>query len=238
MKSQSSISGLRTDNRRPGRDGVIARNGIAAVRPEPATVPLKRLVDIVVASALLLATLPLFLFIALAIVLETRGTVFFGHTRIGKGGRRFRLLKFRSMVTDADAVLARHFEAHPDHRAEWLDRHKLKDDPRVTRVGRILRRFTLDELPQLINVLRGDMSMVGPRPIVEEEVPKYGDVYPMYLRVLPGLTGLWQVSDRSQTSYRQRTQLDLKYIQTRTLGMDLLILLKTVRVVLFGHGAY
>lgn len=238
MKSQSPSSGLRTDSRRLRRDETVVRNGAASAGREPATVPFKRVIDVAVASILLLLTLPLFVGIALAIVLETRGTVFFGHTRIGKGGRRFRLLKFRSMVTDADAVLARHLEAHPDLRAEWLDRHKLKNDPRVTRVGRVLRRFTLDELPQFINVLRGDMSMVGPRPIVEEEVPKYGDVYPMYLRVSPGLTGLWQVSDRSQTSYRERTELDLKYIQTRTLGMDLLILLKTVRVVLFGHGAY
>jgi lipopolysaccharide/colanic/teichoic acid biosynthesis glycosyltransferase len=198
----------------------------------------KRALDVILASLLLVFTLPAALVIALAVVLESRGPLIFKHTRIGNGGRRFRLLKFRSMVTDADAVLARHLEAHPDQRAEWLARHKLKDDPRVTRIGRVLRRFALDELPQLINVLRGEMSMVGPRPIVEEEIPKYGSVFPLYCRVYPGLTGLWQVSNRKQASYRQRIDLDLMYIRNRTLRMDLLILLKTVGVVLFGRASY
>ena len=194
--------------------------------------------DVLVAAFLLVLALPCGVAIAVAIVLETRGPVLFGHIRIGKGNTRFRLLKFRSMVTDSNAVLARHLEAHPDHRTEWLERHKLRNDPRVTRVGRVLRRFSLDELPQLINVLRGEMSMVGPRPIVEQEIPKYGAAFSLCTQVAPGLTGLWQVSDRSQTSYRERTELDLEYIQNRTPGMDLLILLKTIRVVLFGHGAY
>jgi lipopolysaccharide/colanic/teichoic acid biosynthesis glycosyltransferase len=225
---QSSSSGLRTDNRTSG-------GGRPPLRPGELV---KRIVDVAAASLLLLLTLPLAAVIALAIVLETPGPVLFRHTRIGKGGRPFRLLKFRSMALDGDAVLARHLEAHPDHRAEWLSRHKLKRDPRVTGVGRVLRRFSLDELPQLINVLRGEMSMVGPRPIVEQEIPKYGDVFPLYISVQPGLTGLWQVSNRSLTSYRRRTELDGEYIRNRTLAMDLLIMLKTVRVVLFGTGAY
>jgi lipopolysaccharide/colanic/teichoic acid biosynthesis glycosyltransferase len=201
-------------------------------------VRLKRALDVAVAVLLLILALPAAALIALGIVFETRGPVLFAHTRIGKDGRRFRLLKFRSMVTDADVVLERYLEAHPDLRAEWIERHKLKDDPRVTRVGRILRRSALDELPQLLNVLRGDMSMVGPRPIVEEEVPRFGDVFALYICVLPGLTGLWQVADRTKMTYRERTELDLEYMRTRTLGMDLLILLKTVRVVLFGRGVY
>jgi lipopolysaccharide/colanic/teichoic acid biosynthesis glycosyltransferase len=225
---QSSSSGLRTENRTPGGGPPPPRRGELV----------KRIVDVAAASLLLLLTLPLAAVIALAIILETPGPVFFRHTRIGKGGRPFRLLKFRSMVPDGDAVLARHLEAHPDQRSEWLARHKLKRDPRVTRVGRLLRRFSLDELPQLINVLRGEMSMVGPRPIVEQEIPKYGDVFPLYISVQPGLTGLWQVSNRSLTSYRRRTELDGEYIRNRTLAMDLLIMLKTVRVVLFGTGAY
>jgi Undecaprenyl-phosphate galactose phosphotransferase WbaP len=198
----------------------------------------KRILDLLVASGLLLLALPFALAIALAIVLETRGPVFFAHTRIGKDRRRFRLWKFRSMVADADAVLRKHLDEHPDHLSEWLQTHKLKDDPRVTRVGRLLRRSSLDELPQLVNVLRGDMSMVGPRPIVEEEIPKYGPAFALYSQVRPGLTGLWQVSGRTDLSYRRRTDLDSKYIQNWTLWMDLVVLWKTVRVVLFGHGAY
>jgi Undecaprenyl-phosphate galactose phosphotransferase WbaP len=198
----------------------------------------KRILDLVTAAFLMVLALPFALVIALAIVVETRGPVFFVHTRIGKGNRRFRLWKFRSMVADADAVLDKHLQQHPDDLSEWLDTHKLKDDPRVTRVGRVLRRSSLDELPQLVNVLRGDMSMVGPRPIVEDEVTKYGSAFALYSQVLPGLTGLWQVSGRTDTSYRRRIDLDSKYIQNWTLWMDLVVLWKTVRVVLFGHGAY
>lgn len=205
---------------------------------DPGARALKRILDVIVAALLLVLALPLAAAIALAIVLEKRGPVFFAHTRIGKGKRRFRLWKFRSMVVDADWLLARHLEAHPDNLAEWREMHKLKDDPRVTRVGRLLRRCRLDELPQLVNVLRGEMSMVGPRPIVEEEIPKYGPVFPLYVQVLPGLTGLWQVSGRTHGNYRDRTELDMQYMRNRTIGMDLLILLKTVRVVIFGRGAY
>ena len=205
---------------------------------DPGARVLKRILDVIVAAILLILSLPLAAAIALAIVLEKRGPVFFAHTRIGKGKRRFRLWKFRSMVVDADAMLARHLKAHPDDLAEWREMHKLKDDPRVTRVGRLLRRSRLDELPQLIGVLRGEMSMVGPRPIVEEEISKYGPVFPLYVQVLPGLTGLWQISGHTHTSYRERTELDMKYMRERTIWMDLLILLKTVRVVIFGRGAY
>jgi Undecaprenyl-phosphate galactose phosphotransferase WbaP len=198
----------------------------------------KRLMDVVCASLLLLVTLPLFVAIAVAIMLDSRGPVMFGHTRVGKRGRCFKALKFRSMVRDADSVLERHLRAHPELRMEWQERHKLREDPRVTRVGRVLRRLSLDELPQLLNVLRGEMSMVGPRPIVEEEISRFGKVFPLYTRVKPGLTGLWQVSDRRRTTYRERIELDLTYMRRRTLGMDLLILVKTVRAVVFGHGAY
>ena len=204
---------------------------------DPGARLLKRILDVILAALLLILSLPLAGAIALAIVLEKRGPVFFAHTRIGKGKRRFRLWKFRSMVVDADGMLARYLEAHPDRLAEWSETHKLKDDPRVTRVGRLLRRCRLDELPQLISVLRGEMSMVGPRPIVEEEIPKYGPAFSLYVQVLPGLTGLWQVSPHTHTSYRERTELDMQYMRNRTLWMDLLILLKTVRVVIFGSGA-
>jgi Undecaprenyl-phosphate galactose phosphotransferase WbaP len=198
----------------------------------------KRVFDILLALVVLAVALPFAVLIAVAIVTETRGPLFFAHTRIGKGGRRFRLWKFRSMVLDADAVLARRLERDPGLREEWGRTRKLKEDPRVTRVGRLLRRSSLDELPQLWNVLRGDMSMIGPRPIVEEEIAKYRAVYDLYARVRPGVTGLWQVSGRNDTSYRERIELDSRYIREWSVWLDLLILWRTVRVVILGHGAY
>lgn len=199
---------------------------------------LKRFLDVAVAGLLLLPAIPIGALIALAIRLETRGPVFFAHTRIGKGRRHFRLWKFRSMVADAPAALEGHFRKHPADRIEWARSHKLKDDPRVTRVGRWLRRSSLDELPQVWNVLRGEMSMVGPRPIVEAEVPKYGPALSLYTEVRPGLTGLWQVSGRNDTTYRERIELDSEYVRNWSLCMEARVLLKTVSVVLFGHGAY
>jgi Undecaprenyl-phosphate galactose phosphotransferase WbaP len=199
---------------------------------------MKRLFDIVVASVLAIPAIPLALSIALAIILETRGPVFFVHTRLGKGGRPFRLWKFRSMRADSDEVLGRYLTQHPELLAEWHDSHKLKNDPRITHVGRWLRRSSLDELPQLWNVLRGTMSMIGPRPIVREEIPKYGPALHQYERVQPGLTGLWQVSGRADLSYRHRIDLDSQYIRHWSPALDLKILCKTVGVVLRGHGAY
>jgi len=198
----------------------------------------KRLFDVIVASLLAIPAIPLGGAIALAIVLETRGPVFFVHTRLGKGRRPFQLWKFRSMQAGADEVLGHYLAQHPERLTEWHETHKLKDDPRVTRVGRWLRRSSLDELPQLWNVLRGSMSMIGPRPIVQEEILKYGPALQHYERVQPGLTGLWQVSGRTDLRYRRRINLDTEYIRHWTLALDLKILWKTVRVVLRGHGAY
>jgi Undecaprenyl-phosphate galactose phosphotransferase WbaP len=198
----------------------------------------KRIFEVAIAALLLLLTLPLAAVIALAILIETRGPILFGHMRIGKGQRRFRVWKFRSMVAGADGVLEEYLKQHPELRAEWRRHHKLKQDPRVTRVGRLLRRSSLDELPQLWNVLRGDMSLIGPRPIVEDEIAKYGPALALYEQVLPGLTGLWQVSGRTDTSYQRRVDLDCEYIRSWSWLLDLKILFKTVRVVLCGHGAY
>jgi Undecaprenyl-phosphate galactose phosphotransferase WbaP len=198
----------------------------------------KRACDIVIALFLLVPALLLGLGIAAAIRLDTRGPVFFSQVRVGRGRRRFRLWKFRSMMADADAVLETHLGRHPEHRVEWARTHKLKNDPRVTRIGRLLRRSSLDELPQLWNVLRGDMSMVGPRPIVLEETPKYGAALALYSQVRPGLTGLWQVSGRNDTSYRKRVDLDVQYILRWSFARDVEVLVRTVRVVLLGHGAY
>lgn len=220
------------------RPSALDAGQLAAGLRDPGALFIKRILDISVALLLLLPAIPFAAVIALLIVLDSRGPVLFAHPRIGQGNRRFRLWKFRTMVKDADAVLEQYLQAHPDLQAEWLETHKLKNDPRVTRVGRLLRRSSLDELPQLLSVLQGEMSMVGPRPIVEDEIVKYGPAFDLYLQVRPGLTGLWQASGRTDTSYRKRVLLDLKYLQERTLLMDLRILLKTVRVVLLGHGAY
>ncbi len=213
---------------------VQQRTGLLCARPRRA----KRVFDVIFALLLGLIALPVGLLIAAAIAIDSPGPVFFVHSRIGRGNRRFRLWKFRSMVTDADEVLERHLKAHPGLALEWRRSHKLRSDPRVTRVGRLLRKTSLDELPQLWNVLRGDMSMVGPRPIVQAEISKYGPAFALYSQVLPGLTGLWQVSGRNDTTYRERVELDSRYIRNWTAATDLGVLLKTVKVVLGGRGAY
>ncbi len=199
---------------------------------------LKRAIDLT--SALLggLLISPLLLLIAIWIKLDSRGPVFYGHMRIGQEGRRFKAWKFRSMIPDADSVLQDYLERHPEFQAEWEATQKLKNDPRVTRVGRWLRKFSLDELPQLWNVIRGEMSLVGPRPIVQEELAKYGEKGVLYLKVKPGMTGLWQVSGRSETSYQERVEIDAYYVRNWSVWLDLYILARTVWVVLFGRGAY
>lgn len=194
--------------------------------------------DFVFAAALTLAALPLGVLIALAIVVDSRGPVFFCHTRLGRGRRPFRLWKFRTMIVAGDGSFREYLDRNPELAREWRLRHKLRNDPRITRVGRFLRRTSLDELPQLWNVLRGEMSMVGPRPIVSEEVAKYGPAFALYSQVLPGLTGLWQVSGRNDTHYHRRVELDSHYIRHWAPRLDGMILLQTIRVVLRGHGAY
>lgn len=191
---------------------------------------IKRVVDLIGAVLLLLLTSPLWLLCVLGIVTTMPGPVFFSHRRLGLFSRPFRLLKFRSMVRDAHKI-----EVNLD---EFDEKYKLKNDPRITAFGRLLRKLSLDELPQLVNVLRGELSLVGPRPIVEDEVEKYGSWGQLLLTVPPGLTGLWQVSGRSDTSYQQRIDFDLYYINNWSIGLDLLIMLRTIPAVLSRKGAY
>jgi len=179
-----------------------------------------------------------FLVLIIAIKLDSKGPVFYRQTRIGRYGRKFYVYKFRTMVENADQVLQTYLANSPELRAEWLATHKLKQDPRITRIGATLRKLSLDELPQLWNIIIGDMSLVGPRPIVDAEVEKYGKCFDLYIQVRPGLTGLWQVSGRNDTTYEQRVELDEYYILNRSLKFDLQILLKTVFVVLRKDGAY
>jgi Undecaprenyl-phosphate galactose phosphotransferase WbaP len=220
----------------PGRAALLTIGAPKLLGASPQRV--KRAFDLVFAALLALAAALPALLIALAIALDSRGPVLFDHTRIGKGRRAFRLWKFRSMSHHAGARLAEYLAANPGRAREWDQTHKLRADPRVTRVGRFLRKTSLDELPQLWNVLRGDMSLIGPRPIVSQETPKYGVGFALYSQVLPGLTGLWQVSGRNDTHYSRRVDLDCQYIRNWSVALDLKILLKTAGVVVRGRGAY
>jgi undecaprenyl-phosphate galactose phosphotransferase len=200
---------------------------------------LKRGFDLAAAGLLLLFLAPLMAAIALKLRLADRGPVLFAHARVGRDGTPFRCLKFRSMVPNAKEVLERLLASDPAARAEWERDYKLKDDPRITPFGRLLRRTSLDELPQLLNVVRGDMSLVGPRPVVPAELDRYGEAKVYYLQVRPGLTGLWQVSGRNDVDYERRVSLDAWYVRNWTLWYDILILLKTLLVVPSrSSGAY
>ena len=193
-------------------------------------------IDVVAALFLLVLLAPVLLAIAVA-VKSDGGPVLFAHRRVGAGGREFGCLKFRSMVTDADAALRRLLEHDPAAAIEWAETQKLRNDPRVTWVGKLLRATSLDEIPQLFNVLRLDMSLVGPRPIVRAEVPRYGADIVYYYETRPGVTGLWQVSGRSDIGYVQRVHLDTWYVKNWTLWHDLVILAKTIPAVLQRRGA-
>jgi Undecaprenyl-phosphate galactose phosphotransferase WbaP len=198
----------------------------------------KRALDLLVASIAVLIFWPLMLIIAIAVRVSSPGPIFFGHKRIGRRGQRFQTWKFRTMYCDSDHILTDHFRNDPAAHAAWIREHKLRNDPRVTPVGNILRKWSLDELPQLWNVLTGSMSLVGPRPIVDEEVPKYGPVFDNYISVRPGITGLWQVSGRNDTIYSDRVALDLYYIRNWSPWLDLYILPKTIFALLHRKGAY
>lgn len=189
------------------------------------------------ALLLLLLFAPLMAVIALLVWRRDGAPVLFGHYRIGQHGRPFRCLKFRSMYLDSEAMLRELLERDPAARAEWERDHKLSDDPRITPIGHFLRRTSLDELPQLFNVLRGEMSLVGPRPITLAELPRYGQVRWHYLSVRPGMTGLWQVSGRNDTTYDERVELDREFVEQHSLRLRLSILLRTLRVVIRGSGA-
>lgn len=198
----------------------------------------KAIFDRVFAAGALLFFAPFFLVIAAVIYLTDRGPVFFGHTRVGRDGKAFKCLKFRTMATDAKERLETILANDPQAQAEWEANQKLENDPRITCVGAFFRKTSLDELPQFWNVLRGEMSIVGPRPIVEDEARHYGKHYDDYLSVKPGVTGLWQVMGRSTTTYSERVSMDVEYIRNRTFRMDLGIILKTIRVMLMRDGAF
>ncbi len=198
----------------------------------------KMLADYLLAAAIGLLCLPLIGIISVVIKLTSPGPIFYSQKRIGRNNQPFWAWKFRTMLIDADEVLQNCLDGDAKLREEWERGHKLKEDPRVTGVGSFLRTTSLDELPQLWNILRGEMSLVGPRPIVAAEIAKYRDSFDFYTRVTPGITGLWQISGRSDTTYEERVELDTQYVLNWSLWLDLFILTKTIRVVLLRDGAY
>lgn len=209
----------------------------AAVRAPRVRLDAARFVELVIAWAILIFVAPLLLTLAVLVRLQDGGPALYGQVRIGQGGRPFRCLKFRSMVVDADARLADLLSRRPDLLAEWREGQKLREDPRVTALGTFLRRSSLDELPQLLNVIRGEMSLVGPRPVVQAEVERYGRHFRHYAALRPGMTGLWQVSGRNDVSYRRRVVMDVAYARRRSALLDLKILVATVPAVLQRRGS-
>ncbi len=198
----------------------------------------KRVLDLTLTLLGAVVVLPIIALLALWIKADSPGPVFYSQQRIGQDGKQFQAWKFRSMVQNADGILQRYLDDNPILREEWERSHKLRNDPRITRAGGFLRRTSLDELPQLWNVLKGEMSLVGPRPIVEAEIPKYGNKFSLYTKVKSGLTGMWQISGRSDTSYDERVQLDSFYVRNWSVWLDLYILFRTIEIVLLRKGAY
>lgn len=216
-----------------------AKDGdLYASRPRTAGRSVKRALDLQLAITALVLLSPLLLLVAMIVKFSDRGPVFYSHTRIGFGGAPFGCLKFRTMKTDASAQLSELLQNSAAARSEWEATRKLKDDPRITAVGDILRRSSLDELPQLFNVLRGEMSLVGPRPITAEELPRYGEHIWAYMAVRPGLTGHWQTSGRNDVSYEHRVSLDVHYLNSWSLGRDLIIIAKTIPALFSQRGSY
>lgn len=206
----------------------------AEIRPGKGYLVVKRIFDVVMSLLALIVLSPLFLVIALAVRLDSPGPVIYGHHRIGKNGKPFRMYKFRSMVANAEQLIE---SFTPEQRREYEENYKLDNDPRITRVGGFLRTTSLDELPQLVNVIKGELSLVGPRPVVENELQKYGATAEKFLSVTPGVTGYWQANGRSDTSYEQRMEMELYYVDHASAWLDIKILFGTMGAVLQRKGA-
>ncbi|HEX4678578.1 MAG TPA: sugar transferase [Gaiellaceae bacterium] len=225
--------------------GGLPLMGLPALHLSTSSLAIKRMFDVVVSGLGLIALAPFFAYIAVRVKLDSRGPVFYRHKRVGPRGRVIRVLKFRTMRTadgggpgkSGDELLA-DLLADPQRRAEFAATQKFENDPRITRYGRILRRRSIDELPQLVNVFRGDLSLVGPRPVTAEELFRYGEDSEALLNVRPGITGYWQVNGRSHLSYEERVRLDMAYVFSWSLRLDLMILSKTLRTVVAARGAY
>lgn len=194
----------------------------------------KRITDVILSSIALVILSPIFLFIALAIKIESKGPVFFLHTRIGKEGKIIKIYKFRTMVENAEELIKKFT---PEQMKEYKENYKLTDDPRITKVGRFLRKTSLDELPQLINIIKGELSIIGPRPVIQEELEKYGPNAKKFLSITPGLTGYWAANGRSSTTYEERMKMELYYVDNMSFVLDLKVFFKTILSVLKREGA-
>lgn len=236
QRQSASVAPLIHHAPRHHHESHVAQRHVRPIALRRAGEATKRLLDII--GALLLAVIlsPLLLVVVLALASD-RGPIIYRHDRTGRDGRTFGCLKFRTMVPNADEVLRDLLHTDPELSGEWQRDQKLRNDPRITTIGRFLRRTSLDELPQLWNVLKGDMSLVGPRPVVREEWARYGNRLHHYLAGRPGVTGLWQVMGRTDCCYRRRVALDTYYVRKRNLLLDVFILMRTVKVVLCGRGA-
>ncbi|MCM2504066.1 sugar transferase [Aureimonas altamirensis] len=223
-------------------DRLLSKPARLFARSEGQTPPIggaiKRTFDLTAAVLALIILAPLFFLIGALVKASDGGSILYGHKRIGRNGETFRCLKFRTMVENGDEVLQQHLRTDPQALAEWTATRKLQNDPRVTRVGQVLRKLSLDELPQILNIVRGEMSVVGPRPVVSEELDYYGPAAEFYLASRPGLTGLWQVSGRNDVSYAARVAFDTHYVQNWSLATDLAIIIKTVPAVVASRGSY
>ena len=195
---------------------------------------IKRIIDCITSSIALILLLPIFLIIAVAIKLDSKGPIFFAHTRIGKNGKPIKIYKFRTMVVNAEELIKKFT---PEQMKEYKENYKLNNDPRITKVGNILRKTSLDELPQLINIIKGDLALIGPRPVVNAELEKYGENASKFLSVTPGLTGNWAANGRSISAYEERMQLELYYVDNMSLKMDIEIFFKTIIAVIKREGA-
>ncbi|MCL4136649.1 UNVERIFIED_CONTAM: hypothetical protein GTU68_052458 [Idotea baltica] len=204
---------------------------------DPSAKFIKRSVDIVLGIFFLVIFSPVFLVLGF-IIKRDGGPVFFNHERLGKNGRHFACHKFRTMKVDSDTMLKQHLKRSSKARFDWESKRKLLNDPRVTKIGQYLRKTSVDELPQLVNVIRGEMSLVGPRPIVRDETKHYGSFLSYYLTMTPGMSGLWQVSGRTDTTYEERVRLDVWYSKNWTLWVDVVVLIKTCKTLLNRHGAH
>ncbi len=194
----------------------------------------KRVFDLVISTIGLIILSPIFLILAIIVKLDSKGPVFFAHTRYGKNGKKFKMYKFRTMYENAQDMIN---DFTPEQMKEWKENFKLQDDPRITKVGKFLRKTSLDELPQIVNIIKGDLSIIGPRPVIEEELEKYGESKEKFLSVTPGLTGYWQANGRSSTTYEQRMEMELYYIDHISPKLDFKIFFKTIESVIKKEGA-
>lgn len=194
----------------------------------------KRVFDLVISTIGLIILSPIFLILAIIVKLDSKGPVFFAHTRYGKNGKKFKMYKFRTMYENAQDMIN---DFTPEQMKEWKENFKLQDDPRITKVGKFLRKTSLDELPQIVNIIKGDLSIIGPRPVIKEELEKYGENKEKFLSVTPGLTGYWQANGRSSTTYEQRMEMELYYIDHISPKLDFKIFFKTIESVIKKEGA-